>query len=106
MGALILTWGILEKYSATLTAEARSSPGTSPAFHRESPSFNMTTAEATPSSNVELQEGRVNSPPEGESPSRIRDGPPRMDLYSRGYERVRPGGEKPTSEDVGSSLRN
>jgi len=40
-----LTCGILEKYSNI--EEAFSSPGVSPTFHRESPSFNITIAEAT-----------------------------------------------------------
>ena len=53
-----LTPGILAKYS--IIAEAFSSSGVSPTFHRESPSFNMTIAEATSLSNVELQEGQVN----------------------------------------------
>ena len=54
-----LTCGILFKYSTI--AEAFSSPGVSPAFHRESPSFRITKAEATSLSNVELQEGHVSS---------------------------------------------
>jgi len=54
-----LTCGILAKHSTI--AEAFSSPGVSPTFHRESPSFNITIAEATSLSNVELQEGQVSS---------------------------------------------
>ncbi len=53
-----LTCGILAKYSNI--AEAFSSLGVSPTFHRESPSFIITKAEATSLSNVELQEGHVN----------------------------------------------
>jgi len=54
-----LTCGILAKYSTI--AEAFSSQGVSPTFYRESPSFNITIAEATSLSNVELQEGHVSS---------------------------------------------
>ena len=43
---LTLTWDY-GKYSAMLTAEARSSPGISPVSHGQSPSLSTATAEAT-----------------------------------------------------------
>jgi len=52
-----LTQGIHKRYSTI--AKAFSSSGVSPAFHRESPSFNIAIAEATSLSNVELKEGHV-----------------------------------------------